>query len=879
MSLLCPQNQPLTSQDNNYQPHVGTLNVSTTPNSIYGSQVTMNQHQQYLQISIVADNPPMANSDAGQHQPAYKVTSSQANIKNVIVNNNSTGQVNTPNLIADNNNNNNNNNNDNNNNNNNNYKPTELIIPVDKLSSPQLGQLNIPMNSVQKTCPELYRKIYKKTEHGYQLNSISSLAPKLQNNVYIKTQHGYQLLKISIPEAGTQSVSQTAQAGSTEIKTTASTTPTSVVYSVASPASAATADPGVPTLTKTKVLPISLNKTTPKISTTFQSDQQKVMINKMVQKCCVFFNNLLAEASTIQQGNTRNVKSNLTKLIQDVIDNKIEAKQFADRLELMLNAVRQPLLVDFLTKSLPQLRTSLYLKQMTIHGIRPPPPTVALSTLQLAPTSVKQQSLIKSKVKSPVSDNPSRQLPVTTTIPPARITIPSGFVMMPPASAATPRTTWAMPPATLAMPSAIVTKSSTTVTIPPRTLSIASTTLAMSPATVAMPSTTVTKPSATVAIPSRTLSIPSKTLVMPTATVTMPSARFMVPPTTVTKAPATTQIKPYQSSSKSVRPTKKLVRTDNLKPTPVVGTKITKTIGHQSPLTTTSNIQQLPTIFNPTIQQSSTHTSANFNKFSEDNKKINIAIGVREKKTDSSIKTNEDELNDVITMGGIDIAEESKAILSSTEKVGTKVRSCKEKLFLNSTSLQNKIKQMLLKHGLEGAESDVIALVSHATEQRLRGLVEKMSTISEHRLDFNRNDPRYEVTQDVRAQLRFLQEVDKAAVQKREAKELALMLKASKRKSKDDEQIKLKEKAKEMQKAEMEKKRQRDADITALQALGPRKKPRFDADMTSSAASGLSRQPFRPRTKKICMKDLLFVLQEEQSSCRSTFLYKSYLKY
>ncbi|XP_057325680.1 transcription initiation factor TFIID subunit 4-like [Microplitis mediator] len=1189
MQSHCLQNQPMMSQDNNYQPCVGIPNVSTIPNGIFGSQVMMNQHQQCLQISIVGDNLPMANSDAGQHQLANQFTSTQANIENIIVNNNSTVQVNASNLIAD------NNNNDNNNNNNNN-KPIELTFTVNQLTSPQLGQLNIPMNSVQKIRPELQRKISEKTQDCYQLSGTQSPGPGLQNNIYIITQHGYQLLKISVPEAGTQTVSQTAQAGSSATKTIASTTPTSVVYSIASPVSAAIANPAVLSLNKTRVLPISSIET-PEMSATLESDQQKAMMKKMVKKSCDFFNNLLADSSKIQQDNTRNVKSNLTELIQDVIDDIIEVQEFVDRLERMLNSDRQPLLVDFLTKSLPRLRASLYLNQMTINGIRPPPSEIALSTFLLAPTSATQRRLIKRKKKME-----SKSSPVTMTNPRPRAILPSGLIMipqktlakspatvatssgrgmmypitaatpqttlvmppqtvakpqttlvmppqtvtkpqttlampqttlamppatvvkpqttlvmpqttlvmppqtvakpqttlampsatvvkpqttlvmppqtvakpqttlvmpqttlvmppatvakpqttlampqttlvMPPATAATPPTTLVMPPetvakpqttlampqttlvmppatvakpqttlvmppetvtkpqTTLAMPSATVAKPQTTLAMPPATvvkpqttlvmppetvakpqttLAMPQTTLVMPPATVAkpqttlvmppetvtkpqttlamppatvvkpqttlvMPQTTLVMPAETVAKPQTTLAMPQTTLVMPPATVAKPQTTLVMPPETVTKpqttlamppatvvkpqttlvmpqttlamppatvamppttmakpqttvamslasimispttvsmAPATTQIKTYQTSSERIRPTKKLVRTDdNLKPTPVDGKKINKKIGCQSPLTTISNIQQLPTISSPMIQQSSTPTFANVNKVSEDNKKINTAIGAKKKHVVSSIETNEEELNDVMTMGGIDIAEESKAILSSTDKIGTEVRSCEEKLFLNATALQHKIKHMLLKHGLEGAESDALALVSHATEQRLRGLVEKMSTISEHRLDFNRNDPRYQVTQDVRSQLRFLQEVDKAACQKREAEELALLLQASKSRLKDDEQMKLKEKAKEVQKAEMEKLQKRDADFAALQALGPRKKPKLDVGMTSSAASGLSRQLFRPRIKKICMKDLLFVLQEEQSTRRSTFLYKSYLKF
>lgn len=39
-----------------------------------------------------------------------------------------------------------------------------------------------------------------------------------------------------------------------------------------------------------------------------------------------------------------------------------------------------------------------------------------------------------------------------------------------------------------------------------------------------------------------------------------------------------------------------------------------------------------------------------------------------------------------------------------------------------------------------------------------------------------------------------------------------------------------------MQRAEMEELRQRDANLTALQAIGPRKKPKLDSDTTGTTA-------------------------------------------
>lgn len=49
-----------------------------------------------------------------------------------------------------------------------------------------------------------------------------------------------------------------------------------------------------------------------------------------------------------------------------------------------------------------------------------------------------------------------------------------------------------------------------------------------------------------------------------------------------------------------------------------------------------------------------------------------------------------------------------------------------------------------------------------------------------------------------------------------------------------------------MQRAEMEELRQRDANLTALQAIGPRKKPRLDGDTSSTSSVSLSFANFLP---------------------------------
>lgn len=61
-------------------------------------------------------------------------------------------------------------------------------------------------------------------------------------------------------------------------------------------------------------------------------------------------------------------------------------------------------------------------------------------------------------------------------------------------------------------------------------------------------------------------------------------------------------------------------------------------------------------------------------------------------------------------------------------------------------------------------------------------------------------DPRYEISQDVKGQLKFLEELDRMERKRHEEKERELLLRAAKSRSKteDPEQAKLKAKAKEV---------------------------------------------------------------------------------
>ncbi|XP_071091950.1 transcription initiation factor TFIID subunit 4-like isoform X1 [Haliotis cracherodii] len=265
----------------------------------------------------------------------------------------------------------------------------------------------------------------------------------------------------------------------------------------------------------------------------------------------------------------------------------------------------------------------------------------------------------------------------------------------------------------------------------------------------------------------------------------------------------------------------------------------------------------------------------------------------KEKRKFESLK-DDDDINDVATMGGVNLTEESKNILATNaEFIGTQIRSCKDETFLYHGPLLSRIHAIAKKHGVEEIASDVVNIISHATQERLRNMVERLSTIAEHRIEIYKMDPRYEVTKDIKTQLNFLQELDKLEKKRHEEQEREILLRAIKSRSKneDPEQMKLKQKAKEFQLQEIEAMRQKEANQTALLAIGPRKKRKTESadqgqgagSSSSSLSNGLGSSSVRPsmsrpRIKRVNLRDLMFLLEQERSSTKSNILYKAFLK-
>lgn len=256
---------------------------------------------------------------------------------------------------------------------------------------------------------------------------------------------------------------------------------------------------------------------------------------------------------------------------------------------------------------------------------------------------------------------------------------------------------------------------------------------------------------------------------------------------------------------------------------------------------------------------------------------------------------DDDDINDVASMAGVNLSEESARILATnSELVGAVTRSCKDEAFLFTDSLRRRMMEIGRKCGISELGPDVINFVSHATQQRLQNLLEKVSEVAQQKNISLKEDDKYEQTSDVRAQLKFFEQLDQLEKQRKEEQEREILMKAAKSRSRqeDPEQLRLKQKAKEMQQQELAQMRQRDANLTALAAIGPRKKRKVDspasgtgAEGTASGSSGSgssgvggSRQFARQRIVRVNLRDLLHCLESERETNNSHLLYKAFLK-
>ncbi|XP_065516671.1 transcription initiation factor TFIID subunit 4-like [Lathamus discolor] len=257
---------------------------------------------------------------------------------------------------------------------------------------------------------------------------------------------------------------------------------------------------------------------------------------------------------------------------------------------------------------------------------------------------------------------------------------------------------------------------------------------------------------------------------------------------------------------------------------------------------------------------------------------------------------DDDDVNDVVSVAGVNLNEESACIMATnSDLVGTQIQSCKDEPFLAAIPLHKRVLEMAKKLGITDVPAEVVTFISHATQNRLRTVIEKLTVITQHRMESYKDDEWYKQATDVRSQLKFFEQLERLEKQRKDEQEREILLKAAKSRSRqeDPEQARLKQKAKEMQQQELALMRYRDANLTALAAIGPRKKRKLDSPglltiggedlgMSGGGQAGLStpssRQYARQKITRVNLRDFIFYMEQERETSHSLLLYRALLK-
>uniref|UniRef100_A0A4W3GWD0 Transcription initiation factor TFIID subunit 4-like n=1 Tax=Callorhinchus milii TaxID=7868 RepID=A0A4W3GWD0_CALMI len=352
--------------------------------------------------------------------------------------------------------------------------------------------------------------------------------------------------------------------------------------------------------------------------------------------------------------------------------------------------------------------------------------------------------------------------------------------------------------------------------------------------------------------------------------------------------------------------------TQTISPTPVTvqqsGVVVVKPLASALPKTHLVTLQRPPThitvpvssqIQLKQVQGVSTPSVLNVPAFSGARHSLQASPAQRNKMKEvggSVAFRDEDDINDVASMAGVNICEENARILATnSETVGTMIHSCKDEAFLSVATLQKRVLEIGQTHGVMEVSSEVLNTISHATQERLSNLVKKLNTIAQHRMVSYKDDVQYSVSSDARTQLKFFEQLERLEKQRKDEveRETLLRLAKSRVRQEDPEQMRLKQKAKEMQQMELAQMQQREANLTALAAIGPRKRKLPNSPALAAGNEGASggaialgglgssvmgRLHARPRLTRVNLRDLLFCLDQEREMKHSLLLYRSYLK-
>ncbi|XP_029778464.1 transcription initiation factor TFIID subunit 4B isoform X2 [Suricata suricatta] len=656
----------------------------------------------------------------------------------------------------------------------------------------------------------------------------------------------------TVPNSGSQLVKKVAVAPVKKLAQIGTTVVTTVpkpssVQSVAMPTNVVTVTPGKPLNSVTTPKPSPALSAEPSLraenSAAAQANLSPAMLEN-VKKCKNFLAMLIKLACSGSQ--SPEMGQNVKKLVEQLLDAKIEAEEFTRQLYVELKSSPQPHLVPFLKKSVTALRKLMPNAQSFIQQCVQQ--TCSEGVTAASTTAAATSPVVTTTV---CSIQPEKPVIISGGTTPSTVSVPARNPLAGPGGAKTGVVTLHSvgPPAApggtaagtvlLQTPKPLVTSIQNTVTavsLPPEKPGVSGAAV-----TLALPAVTFGEPSAAA------ICLPSVKPVVTSAVTT--SDKPVIAPVQIKLAPPSPVLSQPAGIPQAVKVKQLVVQ----QPSGGVTKQVT-TLPHCSALTIQKSGQKTMPV-SPAVPTSQFPPASILKQITlPGNKILSLqASPIQKNKVKENGTTSfrdEDDINDVASMAGVNLSEENACILATnSELVGTLIQSCKDEPFLYIGALQKRILDIGKKHDITELNSDAVNLISHATQERLRGLLEKLTTIAQHRM---------------------------TTYKSRSNKE-------------DPEQLRLKQKAKELQQLELAQIQHRDANLTALAAIGPRKKRPLESgsgceglkdNPLASGTSGLTaaKQLLRPRITRICLRDLIFCMEQERETKYSRALYLALLK-
>ncbi|KAL3317772.1 Transcription initiation factor TFIID subunit 4B [Cichlidogyrus casuarinus] len=169
--------------------------------------------------------------------------------------------------------------------------------------------------------------------------------------------------------------------------------------------------------------------------------------------------------------------------------------------------------------------------------------------------------------------------------------------------------------------------------------------------------------------------------------------------------------------------------------------------------------------------------------------------------------------------------------------------SASDQPFFPTSAVLSRMKQCIPPGKVNAISEDSASVMAHGLHSFMKHLLTRLALVVQHRTERLADNPSLEVVDAVRDQLAFLQRLDEHDQARQSDIEKELIFKAAKSRSKysteDPDQARVKEMAKRLQNEDYEREKQRQADQTALSAIGgPTKKRRLD-EMVPGTASAL----------------------------------------